>query len=201
MILCLRGDGPTSRFSLIGFLAFLSVPRVLAMSDDDEITLDNLRGALEPLRRCGQRAAGSLHGVPFVDHLERITRDARKVLPLKASEQREADASLIRFKTFFHKLTNDLHPSQCNDVARTITEAAFFLSFGTPRSLTALRSAMGRYAAIEKGSPMRDAVNGAFAELGPKATARAVRNLVAKKGFTKSPSDAQISRYRPTKKI
>jgi hypothetical protein len=172
-----------------------------AMTDDDkpaEITLGNLRGALEPFRcgqsRCGQRM-GSFHRTPFHGHLGKIAAAARE--SLDASSQREIEASLSRFKTDFRKLAAVLQPAQSNAVARLIADAAFIMSFGTPESLAQLRKAIGKQIAGAKGSPLTDAINVAFAALGKDASGKLIlKHIEEQQGLGAVPSPSLISKCR-----
>lgn len=173
------------------------------MTDDDkpaEITLGNLRGALEPFicgqSRCGQRM-GSFHGITFADHLEKIAAAARKTLPLDASNQREIEVRLSRFKTGFRELAAVLEPTQSNAVARQIVDAAFVMSFGTPESLADLRKAIGKQIAGAKGSPLTDAINVAFAALGKDASGKLIlKHIKEQQGLGAVPSTSLISKCR-----
>jgi hypothetical protein len=176
-----------------------------AMTDDDkpaEITLGNLRGALEPFRcgqsRCGQRM-GSFHRTPFHENLGKIAATARESLPLDASSQREIEASLSRFKTDFRKLAAVLQPAQSNAVARLIADAAFIMSFGTPESLAELRKAIGKQIAGAKGSPKTDAINAALSALGKDALGKLILNHIKEQqGLEVVPSPSMISKCRRT---
>jgi hypothetical protein len=180
--------------------------RMPAMTDDDKpetITLAELRAAIEPFRcgqsRCGERT-GSLHGIPFFEHLEKIAAAARESLPLDASNQLEIAASLSRFKTDFRELADVLEPAQRNALCVAIADVAFIMSFGTPESLAVLRSSIrssfGRHAVKAKGSPVADAVDAALAELGPTANVKSVQKFFKEK----VPSPRLIYRRKKAKK-